>query len=93
MLTFTAKLTVKAGQEAEFERIMRAAVPKVREEPGNHAYVFHRSTQNPRSFMFYEEYADQAALDAHRAHLREMGIDLRALLDGPPILEFYDKLV
>ncbi len=93
MLTFTAKLTVKPGQEAEFERVMRAAVPKVREEPGNHAYVFHRSTENPRVFMFYEEYDDQAALEAHRAHLRELGIDLRAMLDGPPVLEFYDKLV
>ena len=93
MLTFTAKLTVKAGQEAEFERLMRAAVPKVREEPGNHAYVFHRSTENPCVFMFYEEYADQAALEAHRAHLRVMGIDLRAMLDGPPTIEFYEKLV
>jgi quinol monooxygenase YgiN len=93
MLTFTAKLTVKAGQEAEFERIMRAAVPKVHEEPGNHAYVFHRAQDNPRVFMFYEEYSDQAALDAHRAHLKEMGIDLRSMLEGTPQLEFYDKLV
>lgn len=93
MLTFTAKLTVKAGQEAEFERIMRAAVPKVREEPGNHAYVFHRAAQDPRVFMFYEEYADQAALDAHRAHLREMGINLREMLEGTPVLEFYEKLI
>lgn len=93
MLTFTAKLTVQAGQEAEFERIMRAAVPKVREEPGNQAYIFHRSKDNPRVFMFYEEYDDQAALEAHRAHLREMGIDLRAMLDGAPTLEFYDKLL
>ncbi len=93
MLTFTAKLTVKAGGEEAFERTMRAAVPKVREEPGNHAYIFHRSTENPRVFMFYEEYADQAALDAHRAHLRDMGIDLRAVLDGAPALEFYEKLI
>jgi len=92
MLTFTAKLIVKAGSEQEFERIMRIAVPKVREEPGNHAYILHRSTQDPRVFMFYEEYDDQAALEAHRAHLRDMGIDLRAMLDGPPTLEFYDKL-
>ena len=92
MLTFTAKLTVKAGSEQEFERIMRIAVPKVREEPGNHAYILHRSTQEPRIFMFYEEYDDQTALDAHRAHLREMGIDLRSMLDGPPALEFYEKL-
>ena len=92
MLTFTAKLTVKAGSDREFERIMRMAVPKVREEPGNHAYIFHRSTQDLRVFMFYEEYDDQAALDAHRAHLRDMGIDLRAMLDGPPTVEFYEKL-
>lgn len=92
MLTFTARFTIKAGHEAEFERIMRAAVPRVRQEPGNHAYIFHRATDNPRVFMFYEEYDDQAALEAHRAHLREMGIDLRAMLDGAPIVEFYDKL-
>jgi quinol monooxygenase YgiN len=93
MLTFTATLTVKAGHEEEFERTMRVAVPKVREEPGNHAYILHRSTDNPRVFMFYEEYTDQAALDAHRAHLREMGIDLRAMLDGAPQLAFYEKLI
>jgi autoinducer 2-degrading protein len=93
MLTFTARLTVQAGQEAEFERIMRAAVPKVREEPGNRTYVLHRSTENPCVFMFYEEYEDQAALEAHRAHLRVMGIDLCAMLDGQPTLEFYEKLV
>jgi len=92
MLTFTTRFTVTAGQEQEFERIMHIVVPKVREEPGNHIYIFHRSTQDPRVFMLYEEYDDQAALEAHRAHLREMGIDLRALLDGPPIVEFYEKL-
>ena len=93
MLTFTASLTVKADNVEEFERTMRAAVPQVRDEPGNHAYVFYRSTDNPRLFMFYEEYTNQAALDAHRAHLTEMGIDLRAMLDGPPALDFYDKIL
>ena len=92
MLTFTATLTVKPGQEQEFERIMSIAVPKVREEPGNRVYIFHRSMQDSRVFMLYEEYDDQAALEAHRAHLREMGIDLRALLDGPPLVEFYERL-
>ncbi len=93
MLTFTAKLTVKEGHEEEFERMMRIAVPKVREEPGNHVYIFHRAKDHARQFMIYEEYADQAALDAHRAHLRELGIDLRAVLDGAPELAFYDKLM
>ena len=93
MLTFTARLTVQAGFEQEFERIMRAAVPKVRQEPGNQTYILHRSTQEPQVFMLYEEYDDQAALEAHRVHLREMGIDLRAMLEGAPVLEFYEKLV
>jgi quinol monooxygenase YgiN len=92
MLTFTTRFTVKAGQEQDFERILDIIVPKVREEPGNQAYIFHRSMQDSRVFMLYEEYDDQAALEAHRAHLRVMGIDLRALLDGPPLVEFYEKL-
>ena len=93
MLTFTATLTVKSGREDEFERIMYVAVPKVREEPGNHAYVLYRSADNPRVFMVYEEYEDAEALASHRAHLKEMGIDLRDLLEGPPVLTFYDKLL
>ena len=93
MLVFTAKLTVQAGCEDKFERIMRMAVPKVREEPGNHAYILHRSTADPRVFMCYEAYEDEEALSAHRAHLKDMGIDWRALLDGEPVMEFYDKLL
>lgn len=93
MLTFTATLKVKAGQEDEFERIMHVVVPKVHEEPGNRAYTLHRSTEDPRVFMVYEEYEDAEALESHRAHLKEMGIDLRDLLDGPPVLTFYDKLL
>lgn len=93
MLTLTATLTVKAGQEDEFERIMHVVVPKVREEPGNHAYSLHRSTADPRVFLVYEEYEDAEALESHRAHLKEMGIDLRDLLDGPPVLAFFDKLL
>ena len=93
MLTFTATLTVKAGYEYEFERIMRAVVPKVRQEPGNQAYILHRTAQEPRVFMLYEAYDDEAALAAHHAHLRDMGIDMQAMLEGAPVLEFYDTLV
>src|SRR5262245_47854310 len=37
-----------------------------REEPGSLTYVGHHSTENPRKFLIYEQYKDQAALDAHR---------------------------
>ena len=32
-------------------------------------YLAHRSTTDPRRFFLYEQYDDQAALDAHRAAL------------------------
>jgi quinol monooxygenase YgiN len=30
-------------------------------------YIAHRSTTDPRKFFLYEQYDDQAGLDAHRA--------------------------
>lgn len=92
LVTLTAKLTVKVGKEQEFETTMKGVVPKVRQEPGNRAYIMCRSKENPRVFLFYEEYVDQAAIEAHRQHLKELGVDLTAFLDGAPVLEFYDKV-
>lgn len=92
MLICTMTWAVKAGQEQEFERIMRLVVPKVREEPGTHAYVCHRATQDPRVFMVYAQYADRAALEAHWAHLRALGLELDAWLDATPVVVCYDQL-
>ena len=92
LVTFTAKLTIKSGKEQEFETTMKAVVPKVRQEPGNRAYTMCRSKENPRLFLFFEEYVDQAAIEAHRRHLKELGVDLTTFLDGAPVLEFYEKL-
>ena len=91
-ITLTAKLTIKAGKEKEFETLMKGIVPKVRQEPGNRAYTMCRSKENPRVFMFFEEYADKAAIQAHGQHFKELGIDLSAYLDGPVVAEYYDKI-
>jgi quinol monooxygenase YgiN len=92
MVTLTAKLTVKEGKEQEFEDTMKKVVPEVRKEAGNRAYTMCRAKDNPRVFMFYEEYVDDAAFAAHRKHLGELGVDLAVLLDGKPELEFYEKI-
>ncbi len=34
-------------------------------EPGCLLYIVNRSTENPRHFLIYEQYADQDALTAH----------------------------
>lgn len=92
LITLTAKLTIKAGKEKEFETLMKGVVPKVRQEAGNRNYIMCRSKDNPRVFLFFEEYVDQAAIQAHGAHLKELGLDFSAFLDGPPVAEYYEKI-
>jgi quinol monooxygenase YgiN len=92
IITLTAKLTIKAGKEKEFETLMKGIVPKVREEAGNLAYIMCRSKDNPRLFLFFEEYADQAAIQAHGQHLKALGLDFSSFLDGPPVAEYYEKI-
>jgi quinol monooxygenase YgiN len=91
-ITLTAKLTIKAGKEKEFETLMKEVVPKVRQEPGNRVYTMLRSKSDPRVFLFFEEYADQAAIQAHGRHLKELGPDFSAFLDGPVVAEYYEKI-
>ena len=69
MVTFTAKLTVKAGSESQFEETMKKVVPEVRKEQGNRAYTFCKSKSDPRVFMFFEEYVDDAAVAAQLGSL------------------------
>ncbi|MEJ2109279.1 MAG: putative quinol monooxygenase [Acidobacteriota bacterium] len=91
-ITFTARLTIKKGKEKEFETIMKEVVPKVRAEEGNLAYTMCRSKDNPRLFLFFEEYTEQSAVEAHSRHLGEMEIDFAAYLEGPPVAEYFVKI-
>jgi len=92
IITLTAKLTIKEGKEKEFEAMMKEVVPKVRAEEGNLTYTMCRSKDNPRAFLFFEEYADQEAVQAHGQHLGELGIDFASYFDGPPVAEYYEKI-
>src|SRR5260221_8751811 len=46
--------------------IFRIMQEHSRKEPGCLMYIGHQSSEDPRKFMFYEQYKDQAALEAHR---------------------------
>ncbi len=56
-----------AGKEDEVREVLLALVKATRQEPGNKSYILHEDVAKPGSFYFYEEYADQAALDTHMA--------------------------
>ena len=65
MYVVNAQLLVREGHEEAVADAMRAMVPASRAEPGCHMYVAHRSLDDPRRFMFYEQYVDEDAFQAH----------------------------
>ena len=66
MIVLKVDMLVKPGTEEKCKEYIRVMQEHSRKEPGCLLYVGHQSTENPRKFLFYEQYKDQAALDAHR---------------------------
>jgi quinol monooxygenase YgiN len=54
------------GHEAELAARLREMTSLTRQEPGCRVYIAHQSQKEPRKFVLYEQYVDEAALDTHR---------------------------
>jgi len=67
MICVAVTYVVKPGHEEDGAELFRNLPALTRTEPGCRMYLAHRSTTDPRRFFLYEQYVDQAALDAHRA--------------------------
>jgi quinol monooxygenase YgiN len=67
MLVLLVQFVVKAGTEEQAKSYMRTMQEHTRREPGCRVYIGSQSNQDPRRFCFFEQYDNQAALDAHRA--------------------------
>lgn len=59
--------TAREGEERAVADIIRLITPLSRQEPGNLCYQAQVATDDPRRFMIYERYVDEAAFEAHRA--------------------------
>jgi quinol monooxygenase YgiN len=66
MICVAVTYVMKAGHEDEAPALFAKLAEATRAEPGCRMYLAHRSTSDPRRFFLYEQYDDQAALDAHR---------------------------
>jgi quinol monooxygenase YgiN len=62
-----AKWTAKEGEEERVAELLRELAGPSREEPGCRFYQPCRSADDPRVFLIFEIYDDEAALDAHAA--------------------------
>ena len=84
MLGVVATIKVKPGMEREFEAVAKELAAKVNaNEPGCKLYALH-TTETPHTYVFMERYADQAAVEAHRAsdHFKTLGRKMGEFMEG-----------
>ena len=71
MITIVAKMRIKADKTADAEKALLDMVEYVRaNEPGTLRYMLHRGIGDASQLLMYEQYADQAAVDAHGTSAR-----------------------
>jgi len=95
MITVMAKLKVKAGSDAAFRQAADKMIAHVTaNDPGALTSLLSRSTADPNEFVFYEVYADQAALAVHGSSEPMMQFfgAIGGLLDGRAEVTMYEEL-
>ena len=95
MMTFLARMKIKEDKEKEFVRIAKALTEKVRTlEPETLNYEFFRLRDEPLSYAVYEQFASEAAEEAHRntPHFAELAPAMIDFIDGTYVREFLDTL-
>jgi len=97
VLTVVARIRGAKGKGDALAALLAEQADAVRAaEPGCLVYRVHRSTTDPDRFLFYETYADEAALDVHRKapHLAayRQRRDREGLTAGPAEVEVFRSL-
>ncbi|XXF79552.1 putative quinol monooxygenase [Myxococcaceae bacterium GXIMD 01537] len=89
-----ARLKSKKGNEAEVSRMLRALVEPARRERGCRRYELLQGRDDPSTFVFVEEWDDDATLDAHLSAplIQDALPPLLPLLVSPPEIVRYQQV-
>ncbi|SEG62051.1 Quinol monooxygenase YgiN [Bryocella elongata] len=66
MISFTVRMKFRQDDVAEIAEILRQLTAASRLEPGCVSYVPHFVESEPDTVVIYEQYKDEAAVEAHR---------------------------
>ena len=67
MVSYTVRMHFAQDDRERVAEILRNLALASRQEPGCVNYVPHHVDGDPETVLIYEQYRDQAAIDAHRA--------------------------
>ncbi|MEI6808392.1 MAG: putative quinol monooxygenase [bacterium] len=86
-----AKLSIKADKVDEFAAAAKTIIAASRAEPGCISYTLYQDPYDKTAFFFFEEWKDQAAIDAHFAmpHFKAFGPSIKDLVAGAPAITIY----
>jgi quinol monooxygenase YgiN len=89
-ISVIAKITAQPGKRADVVAGMAAMMDHVETEPGTLKYILTEDSADGDVAWMYEEYEDQAALDAHGASdaMKALGASIGPFLAGRPELYF-----
>ena len=92
MIVVTGSVTVRPETFEEARRLSLERVHRSRQEPGCISHAVHVDCENPLRLVFFEQWADRAALAAHFAvpASGDFVRALRSLAAGATTLELYD---
>ncbi len=92
MIVVTGSVTARPDALDEVRRLSLEHVHRSRKEPGCISHAVHVDCEDPLRLVFFEQWADRAALLAHFAvpASRDFVRALHALAAGPTTIEIYD---
>ena len=77
MIVLAVEWRAHEGSEDEAFQMFLMLQEASRQEPGCLMYIVHRSLADHRRFFIYEQYRDDAAVDAHRnsSHFKQYAVE------------------
>ncbi len=66
MIVLAVTWLANIGEEEKVKHIFGVLAEASRKEPGCRMYIVHQHRDNPRRFLVYEQYDNEAAVQAHR---------------------------
>jgi quinol monooxygenase YgiN len=92
MIVVAGSVTARQDTFDQVRKLSLEHVHRSRKEPGCISHAVHVDCENPLRLVFFEQWADKAALQAHFAvpASGETVRALRSLSSAPATLEIYD---
>ncbi len=92
MFTIAARILVKLECREAFVQASKAITAGTRAEAGCLSYALHEDVHQPGTYLFYEEWRDAAAVEAHfrEQHFLDFGLAIGELVTQPPEISVHE---